>query len=151
MEMDWSGAVCRTLIFNRWLPWPIVLISYLYGLVVIANLLFHLFRYLKNRLFWRVRNRIIGAFVFVGIIPLLLGGAIFLTGYVMFGQLAGRYLETSLHEIENQLTEINAELGGELALGDAQALLRDRAAAVLGEHAGNSKQPGSAFSWQWRS
>jgi sigma-B regulation protein RsbU (phosphoserine phosphatase) len=135
----WIGLAlyAGALIFNRWLPWPIVLISYSYGIVVIANLLFHLFRYLKNRMFWRVRNRLIGAFVFVGIIPLLLlGGVVFLTGYVMFGQLAGRYLEGSLHEIENQLTAINAELGGQLSPVDAQAAFRDRAAAIFEEHAG---------------
>ncbi len=134
----WIGlaAYAAMLLFSRWLPWPITLIFSLYGLVVIANLTFHLFRYLKNRLFWRVRNRLIGAFVFVGVIPLvLLLGVVFLTGYVLFGQLAGRYLEGSLHEIENQLTAINAELGGQISPSDIPSTFRERAASVFEEHA----------------
>ena len=53
----WVGLVlyAAVLLFGRWLPGTIVAVGYLYGIVVIANLLFHLFRYLKSSLFWRVR------------------------------------------------------------------------------------------------
>jgi phosphoserine phosphatase RsbU/P len=134
----WIGlAVYATaLLFNRWLPWPVILIAYLYGIVVIANLIFLLSRYLKNRLFWRVRNRLIGAFVFVGVIPLvLLAGVVFLTAYVLLGQLGGRYLEESLQHVRSQLTSINSELGGQLTAENNQAEFPRRASATLQSHA----------------
>jgi len=82
----WIGLAvyAAALLFNRWLPGLIVGLAYLYGVVVIANLLFYVFRYLKDRLFWRVRNRIIGSFIFVGFIPLLLLlGIIYLSAYLL--------------------------------------------------------------------
>jgi phosphoserine phosphatase RsbU/P len=92
---------------------------------------------LKNRLFWRVRNRLIGSFVFVGILPLaLLLGVVLLTGYVLLGQLAGRHLENSLHEIENELTAINAELSGQLPLHNDPAAFPGKVSSILGAHAG---------------
>lgn len=134
----WIGLAvyAAVLLFGRWLPGPIVAAGYLYGFVVAANLLFHLFRYLKNRLFWRVRNRVIGAFVFAGVIPLLvLFGVAYLSGRVLFGQLAGRYLDSSLVEIERQLTEVNTELGARLSTAEFQAAWSDLAAHTLAEHA----------------
>jgi sigma-B regulation protein RsbU (phosphoserine phosphatase) len=134
----WIGLALYgiVLIFNRWLPGVVVAVGYLYGIIVIANLLFHLFRYLKNRLFWRVRNRLISAFVFVGVIPLvLLAGIVFLTVYVLLGQLAGRYLEDSLHEVQNELAAIHAELATRLTSADPAAAFAREAPVALGEHA----------------
>ncbi len=134
----WIGLAlyAAVLLFGRWLPRPIVAVGYLYGIVVIANLLFHLFRYLKNRFFWRVRNRLIGSFVFVGLIPLLLlSGVVFLTGFVLFGQLAGRYLDNSLIELEHQITAINTELGGRLSPSITEAKFDDLTSSVFAGHA----------------
>jgi hypothetical protein len=36
---------------------PVVALAILYGTVVLANLLFHLLRYVTSRIFWRVRYR----------------------------------------------------------------------------------------------
>ncbi len=133
----WIGLVLYAfaLAFNRWLPAPLVAAAYMYGLVVIANLLFHLFRYLKNRLLWSVRNRLIGAFVFVGVIPLfLLLGVALLTGFVLFGQLAGRYLDTSLLELENQLTGINGDIAGRLLPSQSAADFAGVVGRIAAEH-----------------
>jgi sigma-B regulation protein RsbU (phosphoserine phosphatase) len=134
----WIGLTlyAAVLLFSRWLPSLIVAVGYLYGIVVIANLLFHLFRYLKNRFFWRVRNRLIGSFVFVGLIPLLLfSGGVFLSGFVLFGQLAGRYLDNSLIELEHQITAINTELGGRLSPSMTEAKFDDLTSSVFADHA----------------
>jgi sigma-B regulation protein RsbU (phosphoserine phosphatase) len=134
----WIGLAlyATVLLFGRWLPRPIVAVGYLYGIVVIANLLFHLFRYLKNSLFWRVRNRLIGSFVFVGVIPLLLlSGMVFLSGYGLFGQLAGRYLDNSLVEVEHQITAINTELGGRLSPSMTITTFDELASHVFADHA----------------
>ena len=134
----WIGLAlyAAVLLFGRWLPRPIVAVGHLYGIVVIANLLFHLIRYLKNRFFWRVRNRLIGSFVFVGVIPLLLfSGVVFFSGFALFGQLAGRYLDNSLIELEHQITAINAELGGRLSASGTQGAFDELASRVFSDHA----------------
>ena len=120
----WIGLLifAAVLLLSRWLPGPLVAAGYLYGIGVIANLLFYGFRYLKDRLFWRVRNRIIGSFIFIGIIPIvLLLAVVFLSAYLLAAQLAGRYLETSLREMEHQITEINEELAGLIGDGDLKS------------------------------
>jgi sigma-B regulation protein RsbU (phosphoserine phosphatase) len=134
----WIGLLtyAAVLLLNRWLPGPLVAAGYLYGIAVVAHLLFHAFRYLKDRLFWRVRNRIIGSFIFVGIIPIvLLLGVVFLSAFLLAGQLADRYLEISLRESEHQITEINEELMG-LIGGDLKTALPAMASRVWPVHSG---------------
>lgn len=93
MWKKWKGtapaAYAISLIFHQWLPGVIVALCYLAGIVVLCNLLFHFLRYLKNRIFWRVRYRIIGAFIFVGVLPvLLIAGILCLSAYLLPGQLS---------------------------------------------------------------
>ncbi len=123
------------LLFNRWLPGFLVAAAYIYGIVVITGLVFFLFRYLRDRLFWRVRNRLIGSFIFVGIIPLLiLLGVVALSGYILLGHLAGQYLNRALQENGRLISEINAELAGQIAHEDATSAFSARAAAVFSNH-----------------
>ncbi len=134
----WAGLVvyALALLLSRWLPGPVLVAAYLYGIVVIVNLLVHLFIYLKNRFFWRVRNRIIGAFVFVGVIPLLLLlGVVYLSAYVLFGQLAGKYLSNALQETEHEISTINEELAVQLSAKEGRAAFAEAAARVFDEHA----------------
>ena len=56
------------ILLHPWLPGILVAVGYLCGFVLIGNLLFHMGRYLRDRLFWRVRNRLLASFVFVGLI-----------------------------------------------------------------------------------
>ncbi len=98
----WIGlaAFAAVVIFRPWLHGSLVFLGWAYGLIVLALLLSRLFRYLKNRLFWRVRNRVLGSFIFVGLLPLLLlAGTAFLASYVLVGQLAANCLEASLTSI----------------------------------------------------
>jgi sigma-B regulation protein RsbU (phosphoserine phosphatase) len=136
----WIGLLifAAVLLLSRWLPGPLVAAGYLYGIGVIANLLFYGFRYLKDRLFWRVRNRIIGSFIFIGIIPIvLLLAVVFLSAYLLAAQLAGRYLETSLREIEHQITGINEELAGLIGDGDLKSSFPAIASRIRLTHAGH--------------
>jgi sigma-B regulation protein RsbU (phosphoserine phosphatase) len=135
----WIGLAlfAAVLVFSRWLPGLIVFLGYLYGIVVIANLLFLTFRYLKNRLFWRVRNRLIGAFFFVGVIPLLLlFGIIAASGYVLFGQLAGRYLENSLQDVQHQLAAINTEMAARVSPPMSESAFGEMASRTFSDHTG---------------
>jgi len=135
----WIGLAlfAAVLVFSHWLPGLIVFLGYLYGIVVIANLLFLTFRYLKNHLFWRVRNRLIGAFFFVGVIPLLLlFGIIAASGYVLFGQLAGRYLENSLQDVQHQLAAINTEMAARVSPPMSESAFGEMASRTFSDHTG---------------
>jgi hypothetical protein len=113
----WIGLAVfgLALLFGTWLPSAIVLLGYAYGILVIANVLVMLSIRLKNRMFWRVRNRLVGSFVFVGVISLaLLAGILALSGYIFMGQLASRYLENSLDDVRHQLEVVNGELAGKI-------------------------------------
>ena len=135
----WIGLALFLLamIFGSWLPGIVVGICYLYGFVVIANLLFHLGRYLRDHLFWRVRNRLLAAFVFVGLIPIvLLLGLGFLSGYLLLGQMAATYFTTSIQELQGEVAKINGELAGSLPAAPAPATFEPLAERVLRAHAG---------------
>ena len=137
-KWKWIGLAVYTvgLAAGRFLPGWIVAAAYLYGIIVIANLVFFCFRYLKDRFFWRVRNRVIGSFIFIGVIPLLIVlGLIALAAYLLFGQLAGRYLNDALKENERLVSEINIELAGDISSPDAAHAFAETAASVFSRHA----------------
>jgi phosphoserine phosphatase RsbU/P len=133
----WIGLAfyAAALLFSRWLPGPVVAAASIYGIIVIAHLLWSSFRYLKDRFFWRVRNRLIGSFVFVGVIPLLLLiGVMILSFYILLGQLADQYIERSLQENENMVAGINGELVAQTAASVDPRLFSTRAASVFSYH-----------------
>jgi phosphoserine phosphatase RsbU/P len=133
----WIGLAVYAvaLLFNESLPGVVVAAAYIYGVVVVAGLVFFCFRYLRDKLFWRVRNRVIGSFIFVGVIPLLvILGLASLAIYLLFGQLAGRYLNNALQENERVISEINMELAGRIASADAVSAFPAIAASVFSKH-----------------
>jgi phosphoserine phosphatase RsbU/P len=118
----WIGLAVYAvaLLLGRWLPDIVVAAAYIYGIVVLVTLAHYCIRYLKDKLFWRVRNRLIGSFIFVGVIPLLIILSLFgIAISVTLGQLGGSYLGTALRENAGLVSEINAELAGHLTPGNA--------------------------------
>lgn len=141
----WVGlaAFAAALLFGSWLPGPVIAAANVYGFVVIANLLWSSFRYLKDRFFWRVRNRLIGSFIFVGVIPLLiLFGVIALSAYILLGQMAGEYVNRALQENENLISEMNADLSGQTAGGAGMSAFPAKAASIISSH--SAQFPGLA-------
>lgn len=135
----WKGIVLAVfllaIVFNRWLPDLLVILCYLAGIIVIVNLLFHLLRDLKNRFFWRVRHRILGSFIFVGFIPLLaICGIVYLSGYLLLGQLSAHYLDSSLRELEQEVARINERLAQQISLPVSDAAFRKAAEKEFGRH-----------------
>src|SRR6266498_3281577 len=134
----WAGLALflLALLLRRWLPGTAVVLACLYGMVVVFNLSFLLLRMLKNRLFWKVRNRIIGSFVFVGLIPLLvIAGVIYLSARVLLGQLSGNFVKVSLEEMARELSWINAEMGHQIRHGASPGLLDTLASRTFTSHA----------------
>jgi len=111
--LKWIGlALCALVLLLRpWLPGLVVAIGYLYGSIVIVNLTVLLVRKLRDLLFWRVRHRLLGAFVFAGLIPLLLIlGMVYFAGRILAGQLASDYLQDSVQDLARELTWIDVDL-----------------------------------------
>jgi sigma-B regulation protein RsbU (phosphoserine phosphatase) len=87
-------------------------------LVFDAALLFSViaFRWLKRKILWRLRNRLIVTYVFIGVIPaVLLVAMTFITLYGLAGQFAVFVVTSEINSQLRSLGAVNAAVGNELA------------------------------------
>lgn len=83
-----------------------------------AGVLFFIlaFRWVKRRLLWRLRNRLIVTYVFIGVIPaVLLIGMGLITIYGLSGQFAVFVVTSEIHAQLRSLDAVNAAVTNELA------------------------------------
>src|SRR6202162_380332 len=74
------------------------------------------YRWLKARLLWRLRNRLIVTYVFIGVIPVVLLVAMaFITIYLFAGQFANFVVTSDLTSRLRSLEAVNAAIANELA------------------------------------
>jgi sigma-B regulation protein RsbU (phosphoserine phosphatase) len=74
------------------------------------------YRWLKSRLLWRLRNRLIVTYVFIGVIPVVLLVAMaFITIYLFAGQFANFVVTSELDSRLHSLQSVNAAIAHELA------------------------------------
>ena len=74
------------------------------------------YRWLKARLLWRLRNRLIVTYVFIGVIPVaLLVAMAFITIYLFAGQFANFVVTSELDSRLHSLQSVNAAISHELA------------------------------------
>lgn len=74
------------------------------------------YRWLKARLLWRLRNRLIVTYVFIGVIPVaLLMAMAFITIYLFAGQFANFVVTSELDSRLHSLRSVNAAIAHELA------------------------------------
>ncbi len=100
------------------------------------------FRFLKAKILWRLRNRLIVTYMFIGVVPtLLLIGMTFVTLYLLAGQFANFVVISEIHlqmeHVESVNSAIANELGVRLDRGEAPtvALLESlRKTDVIGRH-----------------
>jgi phosphoserine phosphatase RsbU/P len=84
-----------------------------------AALLFSIvaFRWLKRKLLWRLRNRLIVTYVFIGVIPAaLLIAMSLITVYLFAGQFASFVVTSEINSQLRSLEAANATVGNELAV-----------------------------------
>jgi phosphoserine phosphatase RsbU/P len=126
------------------LKWGASLGGWVGFLSVVSILLFGLlaFRWLKEKLLWRLRNRLIVTYVFIGVVPtLLLVAMAFATLYLFAGQFAN-FIVTSeinlqLHSVEAVNAAIANEMAGRLLRGEpatAESLEGLRKTEVVWKH-----------------
>ncbi len=92
-------------------------------LVFIAAVLFSVlaFRWLKKRILWRLRNRLIVTYVFIGVIPVIL--LVAMAGFSLFlfaGQFASYVVISELNAQLRSVEAVNAAISNELAAGLAR-------------------------------
>ncbi len=74
------------------------------------------FRWLKAKLLWRLRNRLIVTYVFIGVIPVVLVMAMaFITVYLFAGQFANFVVTSELDSRLRSLQSVNTAIAHELA------------------------------------
>jgi len=87
-------------------------------LIFVAALLFSIlaFRWLKRKLLWRLRNRLIVTYVFIGVIPaVLLVAMALITLYGFAGQFAIFVVTSEINSQLRNMEAVNAAVGNELA------------------------------------
>ena len=98
--------------------WGDSLTGWIQFLVFDAALLFSIsfFRVLKRKLLWRVRNRLIVTYVFIGVIPVvLLVLMAVITAYLFAGQFASFVVTSEIKSQLRSMQAMDAALGNELA------------------------------------
>jgi sigma-B regulation protein RsbU (phosphoserine phosphatase) len=104
----------------RWLApsWGAHLGGWVDFLTFIAGVLFSIlaFRWLKRRILWRLRNRLIVTYVFIGVIPVVLLVTLgFVTLYLFAGQFSGFVVTSELNSQMRSVEAANAAILNELA------------------------------------
>ena len=101
------------------LPWGESLGWWVGFLSFVASLLFTVlaFRWLKAKLLWRLRNRLIVTYVFIGVVPaLLLVAMAFATVYLFAGQFANFIVTSEIHLQLHSVEAVNLAIAHELAV-----------------------------------
>lgn len=90
-------------------------VTFLSTLVVVLFTVL-VFRWAKERLLWRLRNRLIVTYVFIGVIPVFMLVALALgTAYLFSGQFATFIVTTSLNSELKSLAAANSTMAREIA------------------------------------
>jgi len=87
-------------------------------LTFLAGVLFFIlaFRWVRRRILWRLRNRLIVTYVFIGVIPaVLLVAMALITLYGLAGQFAVFVVTSEIHSQLRSLEAVNAAVSNELA------------------------------------
>jgi sigma-B regulation protein RsbU (phosphoserine phosphatase) len=98
----WSGSL------SGWVKFLLIDAASLFFIVA--------FRTLRRRVLWRLRNRLIVTYVFIGVIPAaLLIGMAFITLYGLAGQFAIFEVTSEINSQLRSMEAVNAAVGNELA------------------------------------
>ncbi len=99
--------------------WGEQLGSWVGFLIFLSGVLFFIlaFKWVKRRILWRLRNRLIVTYVFIGVIPaVLLVGMALITLYGLAGQFAVFVVTSEIHAQLRSLEAVNEAVSNELAV-----------------------------------
>src|ERR1700722_6679652 len=114
------GLFVLQMVLNLFAPsWAGSIGGWVKFLVFDAALLFSIvaFRWLKRKLLWRLRNRLIVTYVFIGVIPVVLLIAMAsITIYLFAGQFASFVVTSEINSQLRSMQAVNAAVSNELAV-----------------------------------
>jgi sigma-B regulation protein RsbU (phosphoserine phosphatase) len=114
-----AGLFVLQMVLNLFAPaWAGSIGGWVKFLVFDAALLFSIvtFRWLRWKLLWRLRNRLIVTYVFIGVIPAILLVLIgLITIYLFAGQFSGFVVTSEINSQLRSMQAVNAAVGNELA------------------------------------
>jgi sigma-B regulation protein RsbU (phosphoserine phosphatase) len=106
------------------------------------------FRFVRQRVLWRLRNRLIVTYVFIGLIPVILLLAMFaLAGYSLAGQFATFLANADLHGELSSITATSNEVSAQIAAELRSGITPDRIAQLLRSSDRLDQQPNRTISF----
>jgi serine phosphatase RsbU (regulator of sigma subunit) len=120
-------------------PAPITIVVRLTLACFVPWLLWRGFRWLSDRLLWRIRTKLIFSYLFIGLVPIVLLAILFVTAGVLLLQISGSRLVAVEVDRISDVTRATAQaaVAGLPSSDDAAAAaLRDRLAPVRSLHPG---------------
>ena len=109
-----------------------------------------LFRFVRQRVLWRLRNRLIVTYVFIGLIPVVLLLAMFvIAGWFLAGQFATFLANGDLHGELSSLAAANNEVAAQIAAELRSGVSPDKTVQLL-RSSDRLDQPNRALSFWYR-
>lgn len=125
--LSWTTPLGRYLSFLG--AWRVILF-----VIAAGYLMVRLLRWARKRLLWGLRNRLVVAYIFIAVVPVvLLLAMVALSGYLLYFQLGAHLLQDDLSERVTEVSHI-AETLDETIENDVAKGLAVNSRAVLGRH-----------------
>jgi sigma-B regulation protein RsbU (phosphoserine phosphatase) len=150
----WSGGLSVLLIALRWIngsPRG----STLSGWAIFISLVFAFcaswltFRWIREKLMWRLRHRLIVTYIFIGVTPVvLLLLMVGVAGYLFAGQFATYIALADLHSASRQLGAANDALAAQLLTPARSGKLDERVAGKLATVSGENFPQRTVTVWR---
>jgi len=122
--LSWTTRLGRYVSFLG--PWRVILF-----VTAAGYLMFRLARWARKRLLWSLRNRLVVAYIFIAVVPVvLLLAMIALSGYLLYFQLGAHLLEDDLNSRITEVSHIAETLDQTLANDLAKRLPIDSRAVL---------------------
>jgi phosphoserine phosphatase RsbU/P len=131
-----SAGAARSSFANSLSGWTIFLTLFAFVLATVLGV-----RWLLAHALWRMRNRLIVTYIFIGVVPILLLGALAGLGFYLFSGQFATYIVTS--RLDAQFQRLRAE-NEVIAREISTAVEHDQSAAAL---EGIGKTAGNATAW----
>ena len=129
-----------TSLLSGWAPF----VTLLFGIAA----LFLSFRWVRQRLMWRLRNRLIVTYVFIGVIPLILLGAMaYVAGFLFAGQFATYVTMSDLQSELRHLAATNRSLATQFASLSRDGRLNQQLAGEIAAASNESFRHRSVSVW----
>ncbi len=118
----WGAALSLLALVLSFLAGAVVLI-FVFGLLAAGFLLFLGWQALgvwRNRLLWRLRNRLVVAYVLIGLIPVVLLALMgVIAGWTLYGKVAVYQVTAELERVQSELSDLTADIASSLSMAGA--------------------------------